>query len=35
MPPIHVPPDLAMHVSLSLAGGVQLFGCLQFVCRLF
>ena len=30
--PIHLPPHIAIHLSPSLAGGVRLFGCLQFIC---
>ena len=32
MSPVHVSPLLAIHLSPSLAGGVRLFGCLQFIC---
>ena len=32
MSPIHLPPLKAIHLSPSLAGGVRLSGCLQFIC---
>ena len=31
MSPIHLSPLIAIHLSPSLAGGVRLFGCLQFI----
>ena len=30
--PIHLFPHITIHLSPSLAGGVRLFGCLQFIC---
>ena len=30
--PIHLSPHITIHLSPSLAGGVRLFGCLQFIC---
>ena len=30
--PIHLSPLIAIHLSPSLAGGVRLSGCLQFIC---
>ena len=32
MSPIHLSPLIAIHLSPSLAGGVRLSGCLQFIC---
>ena len=32
MSPIHLSPLIAIHLSPSLAGGVWLSGCLQFIC---
>ena len=32
MSPIHLSPLMAIHLSPSLAGGVRLSGCLQFIC---
>ena len=32
MSPIHLSPRIASHLSPSLAGGVRLSGCLQFIC---
>ena len=32
MSPIHLFPLVAIHLSPSLAGGVRLSGCLQFIC---
>ena len=32
MSPIHLSPLTAIHLSPSLAGGVRLSGCLQFIC---
>ena len=34
MSPIHLSPLKAIHLSPSLAGGVRLSGCLQFICIL-
>ena len=34
MSPIHLSPLKAIHLSPSLAGGVRLSGCLQFICLL-
>ena len=30
--PIHLSPHITIHLSPCLAGGVRLFGCLQFIC---
>ena len=35
MSPIHLSPLIANHLSPSLAGGVRLSGCLQFICLPF
>ena len=35
MSPIHLSPLTAIHLSPSLAGGVRLSGCLQFICLPF
>ena len=35
MSPIHLSPLKAIHLSPSLAGGVRLSGCLQFICLPF
>ena len=35
MSPIHVSPLLTLHLSPSLAGGIRLSGCLQFICLAF
>ena len=32
MSPFHLSPFIAIHLSPSLAGGVRLSGCLQFIC---
>ena len=32
MSPIHLSPLISIHLSPSLAGGVRLSGCLQFIC---
>ena len=34
MSPIHLSPLITIHLSPSLAGGVRLSGCLQFICHL-
>ena len=35
MSPIHLSPQIAIHLSPSLAGGVRLSGCFQFICLPF